>query len=482
MFRGALSKDLEKKRRQINVTSVKLGAYLGEVIRLNCGGVWVKNVSGLPADLPVLSTGKEYAIPLGAIGAFLEGRPVGVGSSKVTTVTDYYHAVKGSQRAWLENHLYGEGGDREGVKKSMSPDPELAEELLGYCEMALLTAEAKWDVRLDFSEESIEGVENLLAELHNVLKAPSTPSDPKPTDQQVRNMVLLWGTYLGEVFRRHHGGKWLNTPIGDQGPVLRVELGSHQVFPLSKVNKRILNGPGDSVAFFYRASSKIVRGGLDLGAKPAQTARQAEKPEPTVSGAGVSDVRPGPPMGASRPRPRPGMHPPSPRTRQGAVDWVRHGKIAAGVFLGLLVFLLLLKPLLRRVQIGANEELAIAELIEFQTANVKFAGSLNIGGLVAPDIVADPNRYPIEGVLYLHPRFLLDTRNGYRFEFRGEELKRGSPIQPAYEFYVYWARPLMPGKTGLRTFAIYSSGYAVYARSDGELPTQDDTIVSSYTR
>jgi len=181
--------------------------------------------------------------------------------------------------------------------------------------------------------------------------------------------------------------------------------------------------------------------------------------------------------------PPPKRRPPHPGARQQVVNWRKHAAIAFLLFLVLGAALFKLKPSLHSIQIEANEKQAINELIEFQTANARFASELNLGGLVAPDILADPERYPIQGVLFLHPRFLVNTRNGYVFEFKGEEeYPQGRPIQPAYESYGYAARPLIPGETGARTFAIYSFSYSVFARSDGLLPTPDDTIVSAFTR
>lgn len=173
---------------------------------------------------------------------------------------------------------------------------------------------------------------------------------------------------------------------------------------------------------------------------------------------------------------------PARRPRRGGVNWKKQGILLGGMLLVTATGLLLLRPALLRVQMKANEHLAVQELIEFQSADAKFASQLNMGGFVSPEIVANPRRYPIEGILFLSPRFVLSTRNGYRFEFRGEGDVYQCPIQPAYENYVYSARPLIRGQTGVRSFAVYGSDLAVFARSDGEIPTKDDEVIRPTTR
>jgi hypothetical protein len=159
------------------------------------------------------------------------------------------------------------------------------------------------------------------------------------------------------------------------------------------------------------------------------------------------------------------------------VDWKHQGLVLTGLFLFTVVGFLLIQPSLERAQMKANQELAIRELQEFHRASWMFAGELNIGGLVPLEILANPERHPIKDKLYLSPHFLLSVRNGYRFEFRGQKVAYKAPIQPSYESYVYFAQPLIPGKTGIRSFAIFASGRTVYTRSDGEIPTLDDETI-----
>jgi hypothetical protein len=175
--------------------------------------------------------------------------------------------------------------------------------------------------------------------------------------------------------------------------------------------------------------------------------------------------------------------PPRSRTNvDRGVDWKQQGLVLVGLFVFTVVGFLLIQPSLEQAQVKANEELAIRELKEFHRAGWTFAGELNIGGLVPLEILANPDRHPIKGRSYLSPHFLLSTRNGYRFEFQGRDIAYKAPIQPSYENYIYFARPLIPGRTGLRSFAVFASGSTVYTRSDGEIPTPDDETIGPATQ
>ena len=164
------------------------------------------------------------------------------------------------QQHWLDKALLGTSPDRESLRAAIADDPSVAETILAQAESALLTAATKWDLVLDFSPESLKGVESILDVLHDALGKPERPGDPRPAEGAIRGMAILWGCYVGEVMRRHIGGRWSNTPIGEQGPVLRVEIGTTQVFPLRKVEKRILDGPGDAIPFYFHGVRKVVKG------------------------------------------------------------------------------------------------------------------------------------------------------------------------------------------------------------------------------
>jgi len=85
--------------------------------------------------------------------------------------------------------------------------------------------------------------------------------------------------------------------------------------------------------------------------------------------------------------------------------------------------------------------------------------------------------------LRVEPRFLTHERHGYRFHFEGTPRDKAfpMPVREGFEEVTYVATPIEPGKTGRRTFAYYSRlGHTIFSRTDGRLPTPDDTVAHTW--
>ena len=137
----------------------------------------------------------------------------------------------------------------------MTETPPVTDMMVAYAEDAIDMAKTNFGVTLDYSEASIETVEVCLAKLHDAL--------PKgffgklfrrgPTDDEIRTVAMMFGGYIGEVFRQHHGGEWLLAQAPQQqGPVVTLQVaGGSQIWPTAKVYKRLLHGPENDVWAYY---------------------------------------------------------------------------------------------------------------------------------------------------------------------------------------------------------------------------------------
>jgi len=123
---------------------------------------------------------------------------------------------------------------------------EIAE---AYAQDAVDHAKAAFDVDLDFSHESVERVEALLAQLHDALPRGfvSRLFRRGPSDEEVETMAKMYGCYVGEVIRRTAGGVW----ILDPDTYLTLTKDDARVFPPMKVHKRLHNGPEDNVWAYF---------------------------------------------------------------------------------------------------------------------------------------------------------------------------------------------------------------------------------------
>ena len=69
----------------------------------------------------------------------------------------------------------------------------------------------------------------------------------KPADELIREFSRMWGSYLGEVYRKNHGATWGRVTHGDQSfPGMKATFGS-LFWPWGRVENRLRNGPEDNV-------------------------------------------------------------------------------------------------------------------------------------------------------------------------------------------------------------------------------------------
>jgi hypothetical protein len=133
--------------------------------------------------------------------------------------------------------------------------PDLGAMMEGYAQAAAACAKREFRQKLDFTSESIDGLDEIL-----VLVSESPEQD---LDFEVR----LWGSYLGEVLRRRYAGGWemtpypgttpgskdrfLGTPVGGAVAVPAVEVRGSRLFPLLKVYRRLTMGEEEDLRAFY---------------------------------------------------------------------------------------------------------------------------------------------------------------------------------------------------------------------------------------
>ena len=127
----------------------------------------------------------------------------------------------------------------------------------GYARAAATLASSQFRRKLDFSAESVDGLDEILVML----------GDSPEFDLEFE--VRLWGSYLGEVLRRRYAGSWEMTnypgemPEGAAKPgapvaVPAVEVRGSRLFPLIKVYRRLTLGDEDDLrTFFNRVTERL---------------------------------------------------------------------------------------------------------------------------------------------------------------------------------------------------------------------------------
>jgi len=144
--------------------------------------------------------------------------------------------------------ISGEAMPQNATKQAFSADAKIAAVTGAYALDAVDHAKANFGVALDWSDRSIAKVETILARLH----ADYVKSKAQIPDDAIATMAKGYGSYIGEVYRRNHGGEWgMMTLDGLDFPAVKARNGT-AFWPIGRVTNRIKNGSGDNVAFYYR--------------------------------------------------------------------------------------------------------------------------------------------------------------------------------------------------------------------------------------
>jgi hypothetical protein len=84
---------------------------------------------------------------------------------------------------------------------------------------------------------------------------------PEPS-QRIR---LLWASFLGEMFRRHHGGEWaLRGQSKDGGLILLCPTESSGVYTADvsgQIGRRVAEGMSASLAYYFAITSIELKAG-----------------------------------------------------------------------------------------------------------------------------------------------------------------------------------------------------------------------------
>jgi hypothetical protein len=75
----------------------------------------------------------------------------------------------------------------------------------------------------------------------------------KPSEDQILQFSKMFGSYVGEVFRRNHGARWgMVTVGGDTLPGMEANKSRSRFWPWGRVQDRLVNGAEDNVWHYYQ--------------------------------------------------------------------------------------------------------------------------------------------------------------------------------------------------------------------------------------
>lgn len=228
------------------VAALRYVAYLGEVFRKALGAEWRNN---LPACRP-------EAVDLVHQGELIRVRVRG----KTVSPREIIVNCINDPQSWSAKNYYLDFKRTVQVNSAMDK-AESFDDKMAVCALDAVTiARDRYGVTLDFSEASVSNLEGLLSKVHEQLPKAGDPN--RPSDEWIAGISITFGVYLGEIFRKNLGGKWMPQNPHVPGSLPALNIHSTMLTPCRKVSLRILHGPGDNVEFFYKVSSKFIREGL----------------------------------------------------------------------------------------------------------------------------------------------------------------------------------------------------------------------------
>jgi hypothetical protein len=143
-------------------------------------------------------------------------------------------------------------------------------------DFAINTAKDRYGQELDFSEPSIDNLDNILSQIHsNFSNIPKTDE----TTKAISDTAVIWGSYLGEYMCRKWGGTWIL-----KGEERLVTISNIDFTPISFIYQKITSHPEYSVNIYLLETKKIVYLSV-INPKPSQTLSnnvgQPDKVKPT---------------------------------------------------------------------------------------------------------------------------------------------------------------------------------------------------------
>lgn len=129
---------------------------------------------------------------------------------------------------------------------NFEPDPKIAEAASAYSLDALDLATENFGITLDWSDESIRRVEDMLGQLHVGVPLAKPPKDLDWT------FAKAFGSYVGEVLRRNHGGEWGVVQLEGQTFPGVQQPGGRLCWPWGRAYNRIVDGPENNMWHYYQ--------------------------------------------------------------------------------------------------------------------------------------------------------------------------------------------------------------------------------------
>lgn len=139
-----------------------------------------------------------------------------------------------------------------------------------------IAAAGRRGVVLDYTEESLTGVDRLLGRESFIGKTPRK-AESDDDENLLWSCAQMFGGYVGEVVLRTMGGRWIADPTDSGGVRPAVLVDGARGFPVGKVWKRLTESEFDTLSGYCRALRFVL-------ARQAEERSKREKPADPAAG------------------------------------------------------------------------------------------------------------------------------------------------------------------------------------------------------
>ena len=134
---------------------------------------------------------------------------------------------------------------------TFTPDDKIQKIAEAYALDACDFLRDHFHIILDWSDASIQHIESTLDTFH------CEAAKAQPTPEQVMGFAKMFGSYIGEVYRKNHGATWGLVEInGQRFPGLKATASDTTFWPWGRARNRLVNGAENNVWHYY---SELIR-------------------------------------------------------------------------------------------------------------------------------------------------------------------------------------------------------------------------------
>ena len=109
-------------------------------------------------------------------------------------------------------------------------------------------ARENFSVALDWSDTSVSAIEGIMDIFYR------ERATANPTAEQVWSFSKMFGSYVGEVYRRNHGANWGTVTLnGESFPGMQAAQTCTLFWPWGRAQNRLTDGPENNMWHYYQS-------------------------------------------------------------------------------------------------------------------------------------------------------------------------------------------------------------------------------------